>query len=261
VHSLLKLRVNCSRLAFAREPHIARWLWFAVAAVFVGLSVPACKPRVGSKCEGKQERCLDAKTALRCGDDGKYIGVNCSGAIGCIALGSTVTCDMRDATEGAPCLNVQDGDHVCNETKDGALQCKANTFQRDQECRGAKGCSMLGKVVTCDNTKAEKGDLCHRNDGHACSVDGKSMFICRNGHFEPWRVCRGKDACQVKSYSSEALCDNTISEFGDACGTPSAVACSVDGSQELICRGGRYEVSRACKQGCAVVGARRIECN
>jgi hypothetical protein len=233
----------------------------AAAALMVSV-LAGCKAREGSSCEGAVEVCADARTALRCNASGKYEAINCNGTIGCLKLGAAITCDMKDTVEAAGCIKSQEADLVCEKGNASALECRNGTFARDQECRGLKGCSMNGKVLTCDNSKAEQGDICHTPNSHACAVDSKSMFICRNGHFELTRRCRGKDGCSVKTYSSEALCDSTISEPGDPCGAANAVACSADGARELICRGGRYEISRECsRQPCTVVGARRIECN
>ena len=61
-----------------------------------------------------------------------------------------------------------------------------------------------------------------------------------------------------------AVCDVTLSMEGDPCGLPNYAVCSVDGKDELICQGGTFVKSRACrKTGCQVTNrpGRLIDCD
>ncbi|NOU31484.1 MAG: hypothetical protein HOO96_26595 [Polyangiaceae bacterium] len=103
------------------------------------------------------------------------------------------------------------------------------------------------------------GAHCPKTGSYACSVDSKTMFLCREGTWDLWRYCRGRDACQT--LLTERSCDASISELGDPCGVPGSTACSPDSKLRLLCRRGKFVKDRECKtDACTVTEAKRIEC-
>jgi hypothetical protein len=218
-----------------------------------------CKAKPGGTCKAGKDTCLDPKVALHCGKESKYVEVKCGGPLGCLKLGTHMSCDTSIAEIDAPCFSESEDDFACTPNKKKAVVCKDSKFQLSLECRGPKGCSMVGKSMSCDNTIAEKGDPCSKPGNYACSVDSKNMFICKDGKWDVWRYCRGRDACQVKL--TDVSCDVSVSDLNDPCGVPGSLACSSDSKVQLICRGGKFVHDRECKkQGCNLTNNKRIEC-
>ncbi|NOU31477.1 MAG: hypothetical protein HOO96_26560 [Polyangiaceae bacterium] len=241
---------------------MSRFVRKSIALLVVGSMVMlgvACKAKVGGSCKPGKDTCSDGKTALHCGKDNKYVEVKCAGPLGCLKLGSHMSCDDSVGDVDQPCMGESEEEYACSANKKKAVVCKDGKYSLHLECRGPKGCSMIGKMLNCDNTIAEKGDPCTKPGNYSCSVDAKNMFICKDGKWDVWRYCRGRDACQVKL--SEVSCDVSISEMNDPCGVPGSLACSTDGKLQLICRGGKFVQDRECKkQGCNITNAKRIEC-
>lgn len=236
----------------------------AVSALAISFIVVAasCKPKEGGKCTPGKDICLDPKTALHC-DNNIYEKVACRGKMGCTKLGSKVSCDDTMAAAGDNCFD-EGEDYACTVDGKQALICKAGKFTLYQECRGSKGCVVLGGMfggpakISCDATLQTKGDPCTKPGVFSCSADYKNMLICKDGKMEIYRYCRGQNGCQLKG--SDYDCDLSLSEINDPCGIPGMIVCSSDGKNELVCRGGKFELSRACKKGCSLTAARRILC-
>jgi hypothetical protein len=159
-------------------------------------------------------------------------------------------------------MGVSDEEYACSADKKRALLCKNGRFEPYLECRGKAGCALLGQQVSCDTSVASKGDPCKVQGASACSVEQKEMLVCRDGKFVTYRYCRGQYGCYTKG--DAPACDETLSLEGDPCGLPGYVVCSVDKQSELICQGGTFVKSRACrKSGCSVItrAGGGIECN
>jgi len=219
--------------------------------------VTACGKTAGSKCKLGESFCSTKTEALAC-HDGKLVPVGCHGPLGCNRMGDHATCDDSVAELGDACMGTGEQEYACSGDRKRALVCKQGKFAAYLDCRGPAGCAPLGQQVSCDNSVAEKGDVCMVTGGSACSVDKKEMLICRDGHFAPYRYCRGQFGCYTRA--DAPACDETLSLEGDPCGLPGYVVCSVDKQSELICQGGAFVKSRACKKtGCTVV-ARGVDC-
>ncbi|MFO0663653.1 MAG: hypothetical protein U0174_06855 [Polyangiaceae bacterium] len=223
----------------------------------------ACKPKLGGACKPGKDSCIDSKTAMHCGKDNTYVQVKCAGTLGCLKFGSRVSCDDSVAEDGDACMGDSEEEYACNKGKKKAVVCRDGKFTTHLDCKGPKGCSMIGKMLNCDTTLADKGDNCSKPGTYACATDNKQMFICSSDKkWDVWRYCRGRDACQVKNNGNEVNCDVSISEENDPCGVPNAVACSVDGKKQLICRGGKFVQERECKKnGCTLSNTKRIDCS
>lgn len=234
----------------------------ALALVLVAVAlVAACGKRAGGSCKADESTCVDKGKALSC-HGGKLVEVACAGPLGCTKLGDRANCDDSVAAAGDACMADAEEQFACTPDKKRALVCKGGTFQMHLECRGAAGCSLLGRTVSCDTSVAEKGDPCKVQGAVACAVDQKHMLVCRDGAFALHRYCRGQYGCQTKG--DAPTCDETLSLEQDPCGIPGQVVCAVDGKSELVCQGGVFVRSRSCKKtGCVVTSrpGRPIECS
>jgi hypothetical protein len=237
-----------------------RVLALAVALSFALIATTACNKKVvGAPCRPSQSTCIDVTNALVC-RNGVYVQTSCGGPLGCQTNGDGATCDATVAEEGAIC--VDDRAYACSPDKQRALSCDSGKMREYQACRGPGGCSVAGGGLSCDATHAADGDRCIKPESEACSPDGKAMLECKDiGHtWKVIRMCRGSAGCTIDH--DVATCDESRSEVGDPCSTYGRVACSVDGSRELVCMGGRFEHSRNCPNaGCSISGSgRAIKC-
>jgi hypothetical protein len=217
------------------------------------------KKEVGAPCRASQSTCIDTKTALVCRQS-VFVARSCGGPLGCRVEGESAKCDATIAEEGATC--VDDRTFACTADKQRALMCDSGQFTAYQGCRGPGGCNVVGGGLSCDVTRAEDGDRCLKPESYACSKDGQTMLECIDmGHrWKTARACRGPNACSFAQ--GVATCDESRSQQGDPCGTYGQLACSTDGHSELVCLGGRYELSRDCKkEGCSQTpGGHGIKC-
>lgn len=240
--------------AFARHAAVLAPTVIALAIAAIG-----CGKKVGGPCTGTASSCTDKQTALAC-HGGKLAAVTCGGPAGCANAANQASCDTSVASVGAPCMGDGEDEYACSPDKKRALVCKGAKFEPYLECRGAAGCAVLGKTVSCDTSIANRNDPCKSQGAVACSEDQKEMLVCRDGRFVSYRFCRGQFGCFVKNETPS--CDETYSIEGDPCGLSGQVVCAVDHSAELVCQGGKFARSRRCKKGCTVTNraGRPIEC-
>jgi hypothetical protein len=218
----------------------------------------ACKRKAGSACKGAESLCFDQTTALAC-RGGTLAPVPCPGPMACAKYQDHANCDTSIAAAGQACMGEED-EYACSPDKKQAVVCKGGKFEPYLECRGAAGCSMLGRTVACDTSVAVKGDPCKTQGAVACAEDKTQMLTCRDGRFDLYRFCRGQYGCFLKGDAPS--CDETISLAGDPCGLPGQVVCAVDGKTELVCQGGTFTKSLTCKTSCTVTNrpGRPIDC-
>ena len=98
------------------------------------------------------------------------------------------------------------------------------------------------------------GDKCEGKTA-TCAVGGKALLECKGDKLENTTECRGQLGCRVQGTS--VSCDRSFGLAGDACEGDSA-ACSVDGTEMLLCKKGKLALSRKCK--CLAIGT-SIRCN
>lgn len=229
-----------------------------VTALALALMVACGGKKAGSACKGTESTCGDPKTALAC-QGGKLVEVACGGPLACSKYKDHANCDTSVADVGAPCMGEED-EYACTADKKRALVCKNGKFALHLECRGAGGCTILGKSVSCDVSVASAGDPCPQQGATACSSDQKEMLVCQDHKFVAHRFCRGQYGCAVRD--NVPTCDESIAMVGDRCGLPGQIVCSLDGKSELVCQGGSFTTSLSCKNGCTVTNrpGRPIDC-
>ncbi len=227
--------------------------------LFLALGLLACGKKEGSACTGNQSLCADKTTELLCRGD-KLVKVSCKGPLGCSKFQDHANCDDSVAEPGDICT--VDDEYACTPDKGRALHCVNGKYERYLECRGKGKCTQLGQQVQCDTSIADKGDLCKTQGQVACTSNSKEMVICRDGKFASYRFCRGELGCA--NNAANPSCDESISMEGDPCGLPGQVVCSIEKDYELVCQGGTFAKSIACrKHGCQVSNGpgRPISCD
>jgi hypothetical protein len=75
---------------------------------------------------------------------------------------------------------------------DSALRCVGGVWAVINTCRGDGGCvpDETRHKVRCDDSVAREGDPCDTPDQPACSDDGTSELLCRDGGFVKTRACK-----------------------------------------------------------------------
>jgi hypothetical protein len=101
---------------------------------------------------------------------------------------------------------------------------------------------------------AKPGDAC--TDSPGSCADKASHLACVGGKYV-LETCKGQGGC---TDDKTLVCDNTKADIGDGCGHDGARACSGDGSKELRCRGGKFEVEWSCRGGCTLDASNNPKC-
>jgi hypothetical protein len=213
----------------------------------LALVAPACKPKAGGSCRPSQSMCEDGTKALYC-KGGSFATATCGGPLGCKKVDNDLLCDQSESSPGSACLG--EDDRACTKDKKQVLACRNGSFAVVATCKGKKGCSPLGKMASCDATIADRNDPCEKDGEAACSSDGRTALKCTLHKWEVARFCRGGGGCTNDEDS--VVCDESIAEIDDPCAIPGRLACSSDKKNELICQGGRFALSRACKNQCKI---------
>lgn len=127
-------------------------------------------------------------------------------------------------------------------------------------CRGKAGCSTAQERVACDISANLPGDACSQAEqGVAVCLPDGAMLSCHGRKYE--RVaCRGPRGCEM--LGEQASCDQSVAEPREVCNKEGAKACSTDGSQVLVCTGGRLAPLYFCRgeAGCRAV-AGKLSCD
>jgi hypothetical protein len=115
----------------------------------------------------------------------------CGGPKGCVVSAGQVECDK----ETDKCA--REGQSVCSQDRRTRLACKGGKFGVAEQCKGPNSCRIVNNKVDCDDSLGALGDLCSPEDTHACSLDAKSILICKNGKFATDEVCK-HGTCKVE---------------------------------------------------------------
>lgn len=219
-----------------------RGLAVAFALSFVAFG---CKPGVGSSCEKGEARCQDKSTQLIC-QAGEMIASPCRGPKGCQVQPTGVACDISANQAGDPCSTDEEGAGLCSDPKH-IMTCTGGKYQV-AECRGPTGCTTSGGRPTCDTTIAAPGDPC-KESSKACATDGKQVLMCTDGKMALAFHCLGEGGC--KSQGGKLDCDLTVARVQDPCTKEMEgnVACNVDKSSIVICKGGKFSLDERCDKG------------
>jgi len=229
----------------------SRLLMLGAVAAF---SLSSCKPTAGSSCEKGEARCLDERRELVC-QAGRFIESPCNGPRGCLQTDKGTSCDFSGNKPGDPCSADDQGAASCS-SKGGMLACHAGVYAF-VPCRGARGCENAEGRALCDTSIAEPGDACSEDNLKACAGDRSQVLICKQHTMQRFYLCRGAHGCE--SSGGKLSCDTSIAKLGDACDKKlegQAFACTPDGSEILVCRGGAFVTDETCKAGqkCGAVG-------
>ncbi|MFO0678337.1 MAG: hypothetical protein U0169_17500 [Polyangiaceae bacterium] len=111
--------------------------------------------------------------------------------------------------------------------------------------------------------KPQVGGKCPANrDGRLVCQDPTSALVCRG---ESWQAlpCRGPQGCKAQGEKGEdVFCDHSIGTVGDRCLLDKDVVCGSDKTSVLVCSGGKFALSEACRgpKGCEVAG-KQVRCD
>jgi hypothetical protein len=198
-------------------------------------------------------RCLDAKRAIVC-DDGKFVETPCKGKAGCSTVQERTACDISGNQPGDVCGTGDEGIAVCA-GDDAMLACHGRRFER-VSCRGPRGCEMVSAQASCDQSVAEVGEACKKENAKACSADKTQVLSCQGGRMAAQYLCRGEGHCN--SESGKLACDETVARLGDVCDKSlnGHIACSEDKKSLITCQNARFVPSEKCKPGtlCSISG-------
>jgi hypothetical protein len=192
--------------------------------------------------------------------NGRYIQAPCKGPRGCGLTSKGVFCDISGNAPGDPCSTDEEGASACADGKT-MLVCTGGKFIATA-CRGPKGCETQDGRPLCDTTVAEPGDACKEAEKpKACSSDGKQYLSCQGGKMTMQFQCLGPGGC--KSQAGKLECDMSYARDKDPClpEMEGKVACNLDHSSIVACKGGKFVIDEECKDGkrCQAEGTIRCE--
>ena len=119
----------------------------------------------------------------------------CLGAKACSEGATTIDCDTTIQTLGEAC----EGDEVaCSVDKKQILRCASAKFVLGQACRGAKGCTVNGQKISCDEGDQVEGEPCSPDGNYACTGDKKSLLKCAAFKWAIDEKCKGRKTCQQR---------------------------------------------------------------
>jgi hypothetical protein len=163
--------------------------------------------------EGEVACSVDKKAALECHGNKFVVGETCKGARGCTVADEKISCDNDISDIGDPCHFI--GDYACTADKTYALKCVDSKMTKLNSCRGVKGCRVFElpqekKVeFICDDTIAQPDDACDEEGEHACSMDKKSIYVCKGLKFTMLKACDGPKGCTFDDKGEKFECDAT----------------------------------------------------
>lgn len=172
---------------------------------------------VGDGCDEENETAcsVDKKAALECHANKFVVGETCHGARGCVVQGEKLTCDNDISDIGDPCHF--EGDYACTPDKGYALKCVGKKMTKLNSCRGTKGCRVFElpeekKIeFICDDSVAQIDDACDEEGEAACSMDKKSIYVCKGLKFAMKSACDGPNGCTFDAKGETFTCDSTSS--------------------------------------------------
>ncbi len=169
----------------------------------------------GEPCKDKGACSQDAKTELAC-VGGKLVAKNpCRGDEKCVGLSSGPNCDRSVGLPGDSCdPNDPELAAACTQAGDTLLVCQNHKLVPGPRCAGEGKCGVAKYGIdgrrhfraVCDQSMADEGDDCIKDQGLACATDLKSRLICKNGKFTLDKLCKKKD-CIVHSVPDPFECD------------------------------------------------------
>lgn len=156
-----------------------------------------------------------------------------------------------------------DTKEVCIDDKR-ALACHDGTWE-EMSCRGAAGCTKTGSESECDQSVADRNDVCNLEADFVCSADKKVMLQCTKNKWTVALTCQGDRGCVMEK--KKVTCDNSLASVGEPCREDDDYACSLDKKAALACKKGQFAQTNLCKgpRGCRVTGTKdqgfKVECD
>jgi hypothetical protein len=146
----------------------------------------------------------DKKGMLQCTKNKWTLVQSCLGDRSCVMEKKKVTCDNSVANVNDACR--EEEDYACTPDKKAALACRQSKFVQASLCKGPKGCRVAGSKeagfkVECDDSVAQVGDACEKEEHFSCANDEKSILKCKNKKFDVEEKCKPKEKCQIKGGS------------------------------------------------------------
>ncbi len=176
---------------------------------------------------------IDRKAVLECKDHVWTVDATCKGAKGCEAKGNELFCDHTYAEKDDPCRH--EGQYACSSDKAFILKCDGTAMRPINSCRGPKGCTFEEHAerkmteFSCDDSLAAEGDPCDSNDVHACAMDKKSTFVCKDKKFVAHKGCPGPRGCTVDAAAQKLSCDTGSGVFSAAGGVAKVSSATIAG--------------------------------
>ena len=191
----------CEEGRFVRAPcRGPRGCKFDRGVVTCDVSANAAGDVCSKDDDGKASCTATAKERVECAE-GKYRVLPCRGAGACKHEDGGVACDTSIAEPGDACDAPPPGrgNHACSVDGKNLLACRNGEFVVEQGCRGPDACAVRGGVPVCDVSIADPGDACGSavEGKHACSVDKKSLLVCKDGKFVEEQPCNGANGCSL----------------------------------------------------------------
>jgi hypothetical protein len=180
----------------------------------VGKDEVACDnpvAHVGDGCNQTDDMACteDGKNAVTCRAYKFVVSQACRGPRGCATKGDRADCDNSLADPGDPCTT--EGDTACQTSRATLLKCTKGTFRVSNGCRGAKHCTVATKPdennenFECDDSMTEVGDPCEDDGELSCSVDHKTLNVCKAHQIALNKVC--PSACSWSATTARFDCD------------------------------------------------------
>jgi hypothetical protein len=164
-----------------------------------------------SKVEEGAASCVEEHRMIAC-RGGRYRSVPCRGPKGCENEEGKALCDTSIAEPTDPCKD--EGLKACSQDGKDVLGCQHGEMQGLYRCRGPGGCESKSGKLECDMSIVGLDDPCDKTmEGkNACSMDGKSIAVCRGGKFVVDEKCKPGTRCNTKGSSLE--CGKPVEDAG-----------------------------------------------
>lgn len=143
----------------------------------------------------------DKKGMLQCTKNHWTQVQSCLGDRGCAMERKKVTCDNSIAKEGDSCR--EEDDFACSVDRKSALKCSKGSFVQASLCKGPKNCKIGGDQksgfkVECDDSIANAGDACEKEEHFSCSSDQRAILKCKSRKFDIEDRCKTKEKCEIR---------------------------------------------------------------
>lgn len=143
----------------------------------------------------------DKKGMLQCTKNRWTLVQTCLGDRACSMEKKKVICDNSVSKEGDACRETDD--YACSVDKKTALVCKNGVFVQSGQCKGPNGCKITGSKdagfkVSCDDSIANQGDACDKEDHYSCSSDARLILKCKSKKFDIEDRCKPKEKCEIR---------------------------------------------------------------